>query len=61
MFKTFLKALRKYIEEQRRLTSALIKDLERERIAIMGSHQHMMEFIDAYLDDLEKESEKSNK
>jgi uncharacterized membrane protein (DUF106 family) len=50
--KLFLKAFRKYLDEQRRHNTAFLKDLEREKIAMMKSQGKMIDFIDALLKEL---------
>ncbi len=54
-----LKALRKYFEEQRIHNSALIKDLERERLSLLASHSRIVDFIDNLLKEIESGDNKN--
>jgi hypothetical protein len=50
--KLFLKAFRKYLDEQRRHNTAFLADLEREKKAILKSQGRMIDFIDNLLKEL---------
>lgn len=50
--KLFLKAFRKYLDEQRRHNTAFLTDLEREKIAMLASQKRMIDFVDNLMKEL---------